>query len=151
MVYLHDVGTGRQRPLDQIVPGVTGAREVALSADGNRLAVCLIDDSGRGGTVAVVEVDSGIVLRRSRPMLHPDAQTENGRYPVLSGDGDLLVYRAPGKSDGMSLDAGELFEADVIIAIKVDSGQAKYADADAYDVGVLADGRLVVGKKLYRF
>jgi hypothetical protein len=151
MVYLHDVGTGRQRALDQIVPGVTSAEDVALSADGKRLAVRLIDDSGRGGTVTVVDVDSGVVLRRSRPMLHPDAHTENGRYPVLSGDGDLLVYRAPGKSDGMSLDAGELFKADVIIAIEVRSGRAKYVDADAYDVGVLADGRLVVGKKLYRF
>jgi hypothetical protein len=151
MVYLHDVGTGGKRPLDQIVPGVTRAQEVALSADGNRLAVRLVDETGRGGTVAVVEVGSGVVLRRSRPMLHPDAHTEDGSHPVLSGDGDLLVYRAAGKSAGMSLDAGELFRADVIIAIDVKSGRAKYADADAYDVLLLADRRLVVGQKLYRF
>jgi hypothetical protein len=150
MVYVHDVRTGVQRPLDQIVPGVTQAQEVALSGDGHRLAVVLVG-GGWASAVAVVDLDRGAVLTRSRPKLHPDAHTEQGRQPMLSRDGELVLYVAPGKSDGMSLDAGELFKPDVLIATQVGTGRSKFAEFDAYDVVLLPDGRLVVGRKVYRF
>lgn len=151
MVYVHDVRTGDQRSLDQIVPGVTRAQEAALSGDGHRLAVVLTDDEWTERSVAVLDLGTGAVLSRSRPGLHRGAHTGRGYHPMLSYDGELLVYRAPGKSDGMSLDAGELFKSDVLIAMEVTSGRARFAEGNSHDVVLLADGRLVIGRKVYRF
>ena len=151
MVYVHDVRTGARRSLDQIIPGVTQAQEAYLSGDGHRLAVVLTDDEWTDRSVAVVDLDTGAVLTRSRPGLHPGAHTGRGCHPMLSDDGDLLVYRAPGKSDGMSLDAGELFKPDVLIAMQVGSGRAKFAEANSHDVALLPDGRLVAANKVCRF
>lgn len=151
MVYVHDVRTGARRSLDQIIPRVTRAQEAALSGDGHRLAVVLTDDEWTDRSVTVVDLDTGAVLTRSRPGLHPGAHTGRGFHPMLSDDGGLLVYRAPGKSDGMSLDAGELFKPDVLIAMQVGSGRAKFAEANSDDVALLPDGRLVVANKVYRF